>query len=158
MRSCWLDVYLSLSLLPFLGHRPPTICLHTTRSCAVFSSSFQFFPVLLTSASKSLLQLLHGLLFFLFLGGFQVRACRVMLLGGFVKVCPNHLQRLCSISLSTGIWFVLSNNSELLKVSGQKISRMCLKQLFMKVYAFLIIQLCFAMSLSHITKLPFFCY
>ena len=74
-----------LGPLPLLGHRPRISCLHTTRSCAVFSSSFQFFPVLLTSAFKSLLQLLHGLPLFLFPGGFQVRACRVMLLGGFLK-------------------------------------------------------------------------
>ena len=80
--------------------------------------------------------MLHGLPLFIFPGGFQVRACHVVLLGGFLKVCPNYLQRLCNISLSTGIWFVLSQNSELLMVFGQKILRMCLKQLFMKVCTF----------------------
>ena len=68
-----------LGLLPLLGHRPPTSCLHTTRSCAVFSSSFQFFPVLLTSASKSLLQLLYGLPLFLFTWGFHVHNSKVSL-------------------------------------------------------------------------------
>ena len=35
--TCMFKVDYIIGLLPLLGRRPPTSCLHTTRSCAVFS-------------------------------------------------------------------------------------------------------------------------
>ena len=62
----------------------------------------QLVPCCFSSASVSRLQLLRGWPLFLFPCGFQVRAWRVVLDAGFLKVCPIQPHFLRSICLATG--------------------------------------------------------
>ena len=62
----------------------------------------QLVPCCFSSASVSLLLLLRGRPLFLFPCGFQVRAWRVVLDAGFLKVCPIQPHFLRSICLATG--------------------------------------------------------
>ena len=83
-----------------IGHqRPPR---HCTLLWAALVIPDQLVPCCFSSASVSRLQLLRGLPLFLFPCGFQVRAWRVVLDAGFLRVCPiqPHLPR--SIYLATG--------------------------------------------------------
>ena len=121
------------------GHRPSTVDRQRVRSCAILSSWFQLQPVWRASASRSLLQVFLGLPLFRFPWGFQVRAWRVMLVGGFLRVCPIHLHLRFFISSSTSSCPVLCQRSLLLMVSGQKILNIFRRQPLMKVWTLLII-------------------
>ena len=81
------------SLLTYLGllqleHRPSTIPLQHTRFWTASHAPFQLSFGALSSASVSRLQLLQGRPLLRFPWGFQLRACRVMLAGGFLSVWP----------------------------------------------------------------------
>ena len=71
-----------------LEHRPSTIPLQHTRFWAASHAPFQLSFWALSSASVSRLQLLQGRPLLRFPWGFQLRACRVMLAGGFLSVWP----------------------------------------------------------------------
>ena len=127
-----------LSLLPLRGHRPLTRVLQAFRSCASLSNCPQDWPVLLTSASRSLRQLFLGRPLFLFPWGFHERDCLVVLEAGFRSVCPSHLHRLWMISWSAGCWFVRLWSSSLLMMSGQRICRMRRRHVLMNVWIFFV--------------------
>ena len=120
-----------------LGHRPLTIGRQHVRSCA--SSWFQLQPVWQSSASRSLLQVFLGLPLLRFPWGFQVRAWRVMLVGGFLRVCPIHLHLCFFISSFTSSCHVLYQRSLLLMVSSQKILSIFRRQPLTKVWTLLVI-------------------
>ena len=81
-----------------MGHqRPPAIALW-----AALVIPDQLVPCCFSSASVSHLQLLQGWPLFLFPCGFQVRAWRVVLHAGFLRVCPIQPYFLRSICLATG--------------------------------------------------------
>ena len=70
---------------------------------------------------------------------FQVRAWRVMLVGGFLRVCPSHLRLRFFISSSTSSSPVLCQRSLLLMVSGQIILNIFRRHPLMKVWILLLI-------------------
>ena len=81
------------------GEQKPSTILRSTQFWAVFFSSFQQCPILNICASVSLSRVFLGLPFFLFPCGFQVRACLVMLLAGFLRmwpIQPHFLLQICS--------------------------------------------------------------
>ena len=83
-------------------HRPSTTSRHCTLFWAALVIPDQLVPCCFRSVSVSHLQLLRGRPLFLFPCGFQVRAWRVVLDAGFLRVCPiqPHFPR--SICLATG--------------------------------------------------------
>ena len=83
-------------------HRPSTTPRHRTLFWAALVIPDQLVPCCFSSASVSRLQLLRGRPLFLFPCGFQVRAWRVVLDAGFLRVCPIQPHFLCSICLATG--------------------------------------------------------
>ena len=91
--STFLDT-ISSTLLTYLcpslpvEHRPSTTPRHRTLFWAALVILDQLVPCCFSSASVSRLQLLRGRPFFLFPCGFQVRAWRVVLDAGFLRVCP----------------------------------------------------------------------
>ena len=107
-----------LRLLPCLGHKPPTRVLHASRSLAVCSSCGHVFLIFSMSAFRSRRHEFLGLPTFLFPCGFQDREFLVMFPTGFRNVCPIHLHRRCSISISAAFWSVLCHSSSLLILSG----------------------------------------
>ena len=96
--------YLLTYLCPSLPveHRPSTNPRHRTLFWAALVIPDQLVPCCFSSASVSRLQLLRGRPLFLFPCGFQVRAWRVVLDAGFLRVCPIQPQFLRSICLATG--------------------------------------------------------
>ena len=104
---CYFSVgrfFLSTYLSPWLRveHRPSTTPRHRTLFWANLAAPVQFVPCCLSSASVSRLQLLRGRSLFLFPCGFQVRAWRVMLDAGFLRVCPIQPHFLFRICFATG--------------------------------------------------------
>ena len=83
-------------------HRPSTTPRHRTLFWAALVIPDQLVPCCFSSASVSRLQLLRGRPLFLFPYGFQVRAWRVVLDAGFLRVCPIQPHFLHSICLATG--------------------------------------------------------
>ena len=83
-------------------HRPSTTPRHRTLFWAALVIPDQLVPCCFSSASVSRLQLLRGRPLFLFPCGFQVRAWRVVLYAGFLRVCPIQPHFLRSICLATG--------------------------------------------------------
>ena len=83
-------------------HRPSTTPRHRTLFWAALVIPDQLVPCCFSSASVSRLQLLRGQTLFLFPCGFQVRAWRVVLDAGFLRVCPIQPHFLRSICLATG--------------------------------------------------------
>ena len=85
---------LLLNLLTYLcsslpvEHRPSTTPSHRTLFRAALVIPDQLVPCCFSSASVSRLQLLRGRPLFLFPCGFQVRAWRVVLDAGFLRVSP----------------------------------------------------------------------
>ena len=69
-------------------HRPSTTPRHRTLFWAALAIPGQLVPCCFSSASVSRLQLLRGRPLFLFPCWFQVRAWRLVLDAGFLKVCP----------------------------------------------------------------------
>ncbi len=107
--------YFTTYLNPFLfgEHRSIMNFFQLAQFWAIFSASFQDVLVSLSSATTNLLQLFLGLLGFLFPCGFQVKACLVVLQGGFLMMCSIQPHLLCLICISicscweTAIWDVL---------------------------------------------------
>ena len=85
-----------------MEHRPSTTPRHRTLFWAALAIPDQLVPCCFSSASVSRLQLLRGRPLFLFPCGFQVRAWRVVLDAGFLRVCPIQPHFLRSICLATG--------------------------------------------------------
>ena len=83
-------------------HRPSTTPCHRTLFWSALVIPDQLVPCCFSSASVSRLQLLRGRPLFLFPCGFQVRARRVVLDAGFLRVCPIQPHFLRSICLATG--------------------------------------------------------
>ena len=104
---------------------PPPLwwLLQALQSWANLFDCLQLYPVYLTSASWLRLHVFLGRPLFLFPSGFQVKGCRVILSTGLRRVWPIHLQCLCRISCSTGIWHVRCQNRSLLMVSGRQATR-----------------------------------
>ena len=96
----------------------------------------QLFPCSFISSSVSRLQLLRGRSLFLFPCGFQVRAWRVILDAGFLRVCliqPYFLRRIC---LAPGSCPTRANRSSFLIFSGHLILWMHLRQVLKNVCIF----------------------
>ena len=100
---CPFATYL-LYLCPSLPveHRPSTTPCHHTLFWAALVIPDQLVPCCFSSASVSRLQPLRGRPLFLFPCGFQVRAWRVVLDTGFLRVCPIQPHFLRSVCLATG--------------------------------------------------------
>ena len=95
----YLLTYLSPSLP--VEHGPSTTPRHRTLFWAVLVIPDQLVPCCFSSVSVSRLQLLRGRPLFLFPCGFQVRAWRVVLDAGFLRVCliqPHFLRSICLAS------------------------------------------------------------
>ena len=92
--------YLLTYLLAYLWPSLPVEVRPSTTPRLVVPS--QLVPCCFSSASVSRLQLLRGRPLFLFPCGFQVRAWRVVLDAGFLRVCPIQPHFLRSICLATG--------------------------------------------------------
>ena len=85
-----------------MEHRPSTTPRHHTLFWAALVIPDQLVPCCFSSASVSRLQLLRGWPLFLFPCGFQVRAWRVVLDAGFLRVCPIQPHFLRSTCMATG--------------------------------------------------------
>ena len=115
MRVCSdLLTYLCPSLP--VEHRPSATPRHRTLFWAALIIPDQLVPCCFSSASVSRLQLLRGRPLFLFPCGFQVRAWRVVLDAGFLRVCPiqphcaqtrTRFILLCNRVLVNGVFFVV---------------------------------------------------
>ena len=105
------------------------------------SICLQVYPDIFVSVWRSLLQLFLGSLLFPFPCGFHVRTCLVILDAGFLSVSTIHAHHLLLISSPAISWCVLSHKSMLPTVSGQRIWRILLRQLLIKVCAFLMVVL-----------------
>ena len=119
------DSFSCSHLLTYLGllqleHRPSTIPLQHTRFWAASHAPFQLSFWALSSASVSCLQLLQGRPLLRFPWGFQLRACRVMLAGGFLSVWPIQPHFLWRICLASGSCPARSHKSVLLILFGQR--------------------------------------
>ena len=99
-------------------HRPSTTPRHRTLFWAALVIPDQLVPCCFSSASVSRLQLLRGRPLFLFPCGFQVRAWRVVLDAGFLRVCPIQPHFLRSIYLATGSCPACSHSSSFRIFSG----------------------------------------
>ena len=109
-------LFLLTYLCPTLsvGHRPSTTPRHRTLSWAALVIPDQLVPCCFSSASVSRLQLLRGRPLFLFPCGFQVRAWRVVLDAGFLRVCPiqpHFLRSICwvLVSVIAVFWATIPN-------------------------------------------------
>ena len=98
--NCLLITYFRPSLP--VEYRPSTTPRHRTLFWAALVILDQLVPCCFSSASVSRLHLLRGRPLFLFPCGFQVRAWRVVLDAGFLRVCPIQPHFLRSICLATG--------------------------------------------------------
>ena len=94
-----------------MEHRPSTIPRHHTLFWAALAIPDQLVPCWFSSTSESCLQLLRGWPLCLFPCGFQVRAWRVVLDAGFLRVCPIQPYFLRSICLATGSCAARSHRS-----------------------------------------------
>ena len=100
--SLWTTILTYLCPSLPVEHRPSTTPRHRTLFWAALVIPDQLVPCCFSSASVSRLQLLRGRPLFLFPYGFQVRAWRVVLDAGFLRVCPIQPHFLRSICLATG--------------------------------------------------------
>ena len=103
-----------------------------TASHAPFQLSFWA----LSSASVSRLQLLQGRPLLRFPWGFQLRACRVMLAGGFLSVWPIQPHFLWRIYWDSGSCPARSHKSVLLILSGHRMPRIRRRQVLTKHWIF----------------------
>ena len=85
-------------------HRPSTTPRHHTLFWAALVIPDQLVPCCFSSASVSRIQLLRGRPVFVFPCGFQVRAWRVVLDAGFLRVCP--IQPHFLLQYLLGHWFL----------------------------------------------------
>ena len=142
----------SSDLLTYLGllqleHRPSTIPLQHTRFWAASHAPFQLSFWALSSASVSRLQLLQGRPLLRFPWGFQLRACRVMLAGGFLSVWPIQPHFLWRICLASGSCPARSHKSVLLILSGHRMPRIRRRQVLTKHWIFW----CNALVVRHVS-------
>ena len=107
--------------------RPSTTSRHLTRSWAAFITPFQQVSFCAISVSVLRLQLLRGRPLFLFPCGFHLRAWRVVLFGGFLKVWPIQDHILLRICLETGFCPALSHNTSFLSLSDHLIPNILLR-------------------------------
>lgn len=126
---------------PLPGYGPPKVDLQRFLSWAILSSWLQLKPILVTSASSSRRHVLFGRPRFRLPWGFHLRVCLVMFVGGLRRVCPIQPHLLFQISTSIGSWHVLSHRLVLLIVSGQRMWRILLRQVLMKVWILLLVAL-----------------
>ena len=115
-----------LSYFTYLGplheeQKPSTTSRHLTRSWAAFITPFQQVSFCAISVSVLRLQLLRGRPLVPFPCGFHVRAWRVVLFGGILKVWPIQDHFLLRISLETGSCPVLTHNTSFLSLSDHLI-------------------------------------
>ena len=141
-----LSTYLGLGLLQ-LEHRPSTIPLQHTRFWAASHAPFQLSFWALSSASVSRLQLLQGRPLLRFPWGFQLRACCVMLAGGFLSVWPIQPHFLWRICLASGSCPARSHKSVLLILSGHRMPRIRRRQVLIKHWIFW----CNALVVRHVS-------
>ena len=134
-----LELHLSIRLLTYLcpslpvEHRPSTTPRHRTLFWAALVILDQLVPCCCSSASVSRLQLLRGRPLFLFPCGFQVRAWRVVLDAGFLRVCPIQPHFLRSICLATGSCPARSHRSSFRIFSCHWILQMRLRQVLISI-------------------------
>ena len=121
---------------PFSGYRPQTTDFHLSLSWAFLAASLQLIFPLFMSSSTCLHQVICGLPLPLLPCGFHWSACLVMLLVGFLSVCPIHLHLRRPISLSIGSCSVLSHRILLWALSLHLIFIIRLKQVLMKTCSF----------------------
>ena len=140
---------LSVRLLGLLQleHRPSTIPLQRTRFWAASHAPFQLSFWALSSASVSRLQLLQGRPLLRFPWGFQLRACLVMLAGGFLSVWPIQPHFLWRICLASGSCPARSHKSVLLILSGHRMPRIRRRQVLTKHWIFW----CNALVVRHVS-------
>ena len=96
--------------------------------------SFQVIPILLSSVVSPLRQVFFGLPLFRCPWGFHSRACLVMCVSFFLRVCPIHFHFLALIVWVVGCCLVLLHNSLLDILFGHLMLRMFLKHLLTKVW------------------------
>ena len=135
-----------------LEHRPSTIPLQRTRFWAASHAPFQLSFWALSSASVSRLQLLQGRPLLRFPWGFQLRACLVMLAGGFLSVWPIQPHFLWRICLASGSCPARSHKSVLLILSGHRMSRIRRRPLMPSTfipYLFISIATCLVLPASY---------
>ena len=119
-----------------MEHRPSTIPLQHTRFWAASHAPFQLSFWALSSASVSRLQLLQGRPLLRFPWGIQLRACRVMLAGGFLSVWPIQPHFLWGICLASGSCPARSHKSVLLILYGHRMPRIRRRQVLTKHWIF----------------------
>ena len=141
-----------VNLLTYLGllqmeHRPSTIPLQHTRFWAASHAPFQLSFWALSSASVSRLQLPQGRPLLRFPWGFQLRAGRVMLAGGFLSVWPIQPHFLWRICLASGSCLARSHKSVLLILSGHRMPRIRRRQVLTKHWIFW----CDALVVRHVS-------
>ena len=129
-----LDYY----LLTYLGplheeQRPSTTSGHLTRSWAAFITPFQQVSCCAISVSVLRLQLLRGRPLFLLPCGFHLRAWRLVLFGGFLKMWPIQDHFLLRICLETGSCPALSHNTSFLSLSDHLIPNILLRHVLRNV-------------------------
>ena len=112
------------------------VILHDTGPWAALVILDQLVPCCFSSASVSRLQLLRGRPVFFFPCGFQVRAWRVVLDAGFLKVCLIQPHFLRSICLATGSCPARSHRSSFRIFSCDWILQMRLRQVLRNVWIF----------------------
>jgi len=105
---------------------------------SLFSSSLQLYPVLFVFVRKFLLRVFLGRRLFLFPCGLHVSTCLVIFDAGFRSVWSIHPHCLLLISSPASSWCVFSHMPLLLMEFGQRIWRILLRQLFIKVCTFLV--------------------
>ena len=131
-----------------MEHRPSTIPLQRTRFWAASHAPFQLSFWALSSASVSRLQLLQGRPLLRFPWGFQLRACLVMLAGGFLSVWPIQPHFLWRICLASGSCPARSHKSVLLILSGHRMPRIRRRQVLTKHCIFWVVPLCLSKTAS----------
>ena len=144
-------------MLP-VEHMPSTTPHHRTLFWATLVIPDQLVPCCFSSASVSRLQLLRGRPLFLFPCGFQVRAWRVVLYAGFLRVCPIQPHFLHSICLATGSCPARSHRSSFRIFSCHWI--LTDKQTYAKLFLLRILSCLFQKTVSDcnlsVTLFPFF--
>jgi len=129
-------------LLTYLGlsfheeHRPSTTTRHRVLFCAALTASCHDLLVFLNSAYVSRRQEFLGRPIFLFPWGFHCRAWRVMLEGGFLRVCPIQRFFLCLIWKSRGCCPAILHRSLLVIFSDHLVLKMRLRHVLWKIWSF----------------------
>ena len=94
--------------------------LHLTRFGASFSAEFQLCPCSFNSDSATLRQVFLCRPLPLLPCGLYLKACLVMLLGGFLSVWPIHAHFLFLMCMFRGSWFALCQRSSFLTLSNHR--------------------------------------